>query len=107
MPAKFTYIDTAEKLDAAFAESYERPVALLKHSNICGISAHVMFQMDETDADVYVIVIQENRPLSDLVAKRTSRRHQSPQAFVLKNGTPIYHATHYAIDARTIAELLK
>ena len=107
MAAKFTYIDTRDKLDALFAESYERPVALLKHSNSCGISAHTMYLIDETDAVVNVLVIQEHRDLSAVIATLTGRRHQSPQAFVLRDGKAIYHATHYAIDPQKISELLK
>ncbi|MEQ1923860.1 MAG: bacillithiol system redox-active protein YtxJ [Pyrinomonadaceae bacterium] len=107
MPANFKYIDTAEKLDAVFAESHERPVALLKHSNTCGISSHTMYLIDETNAEVNVIVIQENRDLSNEVETRTGHRHQSPQAFVLKDGKPIYHATHYGIDASEIESKLK
>ena len=49
LPANFKYIDTAEKLDAVFAESYERPVALLKHSNSCGISSHTMYLINNSD----------------------------------------------------------
>lgn len=107
LPATFKYIDHAEKLDALFAESYTRPVALLKHSNSCGISSHTMYLIDETDAVVNVIVIQDNRDLSSDVATRTGHRHQSPQIFVLSEGKPIYHATHYGIDPKKVAELLK
>ena len=106
MPATFKYIETTEDLDALFAESYERPVALLKHSNSCGISSHTMYLLDETDAIVNVIVIQEHRDLSNDVAIRTGHRHQSPQAFVLRDGKPIYHATHYGIDPLKLVELL-
>ena len=36
--------------------------------------------------------------LGSIHAVRTGRSHQSPQAFVLLDGEPIYHATHYGID---------
>lgn len=107
MPATFNYIDTADKLDALFAESYEHPVALLKHSSSCGISAHTMYQLDETDALVSVLVVQDHRELSNVVAMRTGYRHQTPQAFVLRDGRSIYQATHYAIDPQKVAELIK
>lgn len=107
MSATFKYINTAEDLDAVFAESYEHPVALLKHSNSCGISSHVMYLIEEIDAVVNVIVIQEHRDLSNDVEMLTGHRHQSPQVFVLRDGKPIYHATHYGIDPQKVAELLK
>ncbi len=66
-----------------------------------------MYLIDETDAVVNVLVIQEHRDLSADVATRTGHRHQSPQAFVLRDGKPIYHATHYGIEAQKLAGLLK
>ncbi|MDI1241699.1 MAG: bacillithiol system redox-active protein YtxJ [bacterium] len=91
-------VDSIEKLDTLFERSNTEPVVLFKHSNSCGISAHVFETVQEIDSDLNVIVIQENRALSNEVAVRTGRSHQSPQAFVLWNGEPIYHATHYGID---------
>ena len=106
MPANFIQLDSLAKLDALFEESHTRPVALLKHSDSCGISAHILFQLGEVDGDIHVLVIQENRPLSNVTAERTGHRHQSPQAFVIKDGKPIYHATHYGIDPVKINEFL-
>lgn len=74
--------------------------------NTCGISAHILSRFDDIDGDIHLLVIQQNRGLSALVAERTGHRHQSPQAFVIKNGDAVYHATHYGIDPEKIAELL-
>ena len=91
-------------LENSFERSFVRPVILFKHSNSCGISAHVFEMTSEIDADIDLIVIQEHRDLSNSVAERTGYVHQSPQAFVLKNGVPVYHATHYGIDPKKIVE---
>ncbi len=107
MPATFKYIETSEALDALFAESFKHPVALVKHSNSCGISSHTIYLLGEIDVVINVIVIQEHRDLSNDVEMRTGHRHQSPQLFVLRDGKPIYHATHYGIDPQKVAELLK
>ena len=106
MTAKFTQITSEEQLDSLFETSHQHPVALLKHSNSCGISADILHQMDKIDGDVNVIVIQEDRGLSNLVAERTGHRHQSPQAFVIKDGKAIYHATHYGINPKDIQDKL-
>lgn len=102
MPANFHQITSANELDAVFDMSHRRPVAVLKHSNSCGISANIMYDLREIEADVYVIVIQENRDLSNSLAERIGHRHQSPQAFVIDGGKAIYHATHYGIDPAEI-----
>lgn len=95
-------IDSIEKLDALFERSHTEPVVLFKHSNSCGISSHVFEMASEVEGELNVIVIQQNRDLSNEVAVRTGHTHQSPQAFVLVNGKPVYHATHYGINADAI-----
>lgn len=99
MSALIKYIRSAEELDAVFSASYDQPHIVLKHSISCGISAHILQQLTGSiNYEINVIVVQTERALSDLVADRTGHRHQSPQIFVLANGKPIYHATHYGID---------
>jgi bacillithiol system protein YtxJ len=102
--ATINKVDSFEKLDAVFERSYREPVVLFKHSNACGISSHVLEMVSEIDGELNLIVIQQNRDLSNEVAARTGYTHQSPQAFVLVNGKPVYHATHYAIDANHIQQ---
>jgi thioredoxin 1 len=106
MPARFTPVDSLDKLDALIAESHSRAVVLLKHSNSCGISAHIKYQLSALDAEIHVIVVQESRPVSNAVVERLGIRHASPQAFVLRGGEVVYHATHYGIDPDTIQKHL-
>ncbi len=107
MPANFIEITSNEQLDALFRDSFAHPVALIKHSNTCGISSNVMYDLKQIDADINVIVIQQHRDLSNDVAERINHRHQSPQAFVIKDGKAIYHATHYGIDPTVIESKLR
>ncbi|MEQ1764988.1 MAG: bacillithiol system redox-active protein YtxJ [Pyrinomonadaceae bacterium] len=96
-------VNSIEQLDALFERSKTEPVVLFKHSNSCGISSHVLEMASEIECELNVIVIQENRSLSNEVAIRTGYTHQSPQAFILISGKPVYHATHYGIDPNAIA----
>ncbi len=107
MPSKFITIDSAEKLDALIAASDVRPVFLFKHSDTCGISADVLEQLEAVNGDVHIVTVQTSRALSNSIAEKLGIRHASPQAFVLKNGVPTYHATHYGIDPAEIAKKLK
>ncbi len=107
MPPRFIIIDSPEKLDALIAESDLRPVFLFKHSDSCGISADILEQLDAINGDVYILTVQTDRVLSNSIAEKLGIRHASPQAFVLKNGVPTYHATHYGIDPIEIANKLK
>ena len=99
MPANFIKLDSLDSLDRLFAQSYERPVVLLKHSVTCGISSGVYREVENVGGDVNVIVIQTHRDISNAIASRTGLRHESPQAIVLRDGQPVYHASHYDIEA--------
>lgn len=106
MPANFINVDSIDSLDSLFARSFEVPVVLLKHSTTCGISAGVYREVGQVAADVNVIVMQTHRHLSNAIATRTGVRHESPQAIVLREGKPVYHASHYDIEAQHIEDSL-
>lgn len=100
-------VDSFEKLDDIFARSHNAPVVLFKHSNRCGISSHVLEMVRDIDGELNVVVIQENRDISNEIANRTGYVHQSPQAFVLVDGKAVYHATHYGIDRSRIESVVQ
>ena len=104
--AKFTSIVTNDALDELFERSFDEPVIIFKHSNACGISSHIMEMVDEVGNEINFVVVQDDRDLSNEIADRTGHRHHSPQVFVIKNGKPVYHATHYGIDPEAIEEAL-
>lgn len=106
MPANLIRLDSIESLDRTLARSMTEPVVVFKHSSLCGISAHLLNQVEAIEADVHVVVVQESRPVSNAIEQRTGVRHASPQAFVLRGGRVVYHASHYGIDPKRIAELI-
>lgn len=106
MPANLIRLDTVEKFDDVIEASRLRPVFVFKHSSTCGISADIFEQLGTVDGDIHVIVVQQDRPVSNEVAERLGIRHASPQAFVLKDGVPTYHATHYGINPAEIEKKL-
>ena len=107
MPATFVNLTTDDELEALLRESFNRPIALLKHSNSCGTSFDVMYQLEEIEGEINVIVVQQHRSLSNAVAEKLNHRHQSPQAFIIKDGRSVYHATHYGIDPTEIQKRLQ
>jgi len=106
MPANFINVDSIDGLDRLFHESFQRPVVLLKHSTTCGISSGVYREVGLVAADVNVVIMQTHRHLSNAIATRTGLRHESPQAIVIRNGKPVYHASHYDIEADHIEATL-
>ncbi len=102
MPANFVNVESIETLDRLFEESFTQPVLLLKHSTTCGISSGVYREVGLVTANVNVVILQTHREISNAIANRTGVRHESPQAIVLRDGKPVYHASHYDIEAQHI-----
>ena len=106
MPAILNQLQSADELDTLFKRSYDRPVLLLKHSSSCGTSLDIFYQLKEINAEINYVVVQQHRALSNAVEDRVGHRHHSPQAFILKDGEVVYHATHYGIDPVAIEQHL-
>jgi len=102
MSANFIELNSIEALDVLFSASHDKPVVLFKHSNSCGISSDIQYQIGDMDADVHVVVVQTSRAVSNAIEAKTGVRHASPQAFVIKDGKHIYHASHYGINPKEI-----
>jgi bacillithiol system protein YtxJ len=109
-----THLSDLDMLEAAIAESLERPVLLFKHSRTCGISceafdelqAHLAEQAGKPAASYKVITVQSHRRLSDSAAERFGIRHETPQAILLKGGRPVWNASHFRITADALARAI-
>lgn len=94
-----------DELDAAIAESRQHPVLLFKHSRTCGISCeaydelHTHLDRATATAGYKMITVQSHRSLSDEVAARFGIRHETPQAILLRDGKPVWNASHFRITA--------
>ena len=105
MKANFIEITSNEELDDLFERSGERAIVLFKHSLTCPISAGVHREVSGVDADVHLVIVQHSRGVSNALAEKTGIRHESPQAIIIKDGKPVYHASHYNITAKEIEEV--
>ncbi len=105
MKANFIEIHSDKELDELFQKSNEQSVIFFKHSLACPISAGVHREVSGVDADIYLIVMQQSRGVSNALAEKTGIRHESPQAIVIKDGKPVYHASHYDIEAEDIEKV--
>ena len=106
MKARFKEIQNTEELDTLIENSNEQAIVLFKHSTTCPISAGVYQEISNADADINLIVVQRARDVSNAVTEKTGIRHESPQAFVVKNGKVIYHASHYDVTASDVEKML-
>ena len=107
-----THLSDLEMLEAAIAESLERPVVLFKHSRTCGISCEALDELHEhlaqggANAVYKMITVQSHRGVADRVTERFGIRHETPQAIVLKDGQPVWNASHFRITADELGRVL-
>lgn len=104
--------DLAE-LEAAIAESCERPVLLFKHSRTCGISHEALDELrahlarNGSAASYKLITVQHYRTVSDEASLRLGVRHETPQAILLRDGRPVWKASHFGITADRLDQALQ
>ena len=102
-----------QSLDAAIAESRERPVLLFNHSRYCGVSCEALDELQahmegQTGSAVSykMITVQTHRPVSDAAAQRLGIRHETPQAILLRDGKPVWNASHFRITASQLDQII-
>ena len=110
---RLTPLHDVHSLDAAIAESRERPVLLFKHSRYCGVSCEALEELNAhidaqtTTAAAYkMITVQTHRSVSDAAAELLGLRHQTPQAILLRDGKVIWNASHFSITATKLDQAL-
>src|SRR6476620_6724314 len=97
-----TPLTDVPSLDAAIAESRERPGLLFKHSRYCGGSCEALDELQahidaqpSASAAYKMITVQTHRSVSDAAAELLGLRHQTPQAILLRDGKVIWNASHF------------
>jgi bacillithiol system protein YtxJ len=98
----FIPVGNQADLDRLFAESAERPVILFKHDFACHISANAYRELAAVPGEVPLIDVGRQEGLADEVASRTGIEHESPQVIVLRNGQPVYAASHWNITGEEV-----
>ena len=82
---------TSADLDDALRASQDQPIVVFKHSNSCPFSARAQVQISNAkhDLEIYGIVIQYAKDLSNEIAERLDVEHKSPQAIVVHKGKAV------------------
>jgi bacillithiol system protein YtxJ len=107
-----THLSDLDGFEDAITESRLRPVLLFKHSRTCGISCEAYDELQTYLQDAArhaaykVITVQSHRDVSDEAAARLGVRHETPQAIVIRDGKPVWKASHFRITAEALAQAL-
>jgi bacillithiol system protein YtxJ len=54
-----------------------------------------------------MVTVQSHRKLSDEMAVRLGIRHETPQAILLRDGRPVWSASHFRITASALTKQLR
>ena len=110
--SKLKHLPDTAALEDAIAESRTRPVVIFKHSRTCGISCEAFDELHAhvaeapADASYNVITVQSHRTVSDEAATRFGVRHATPQVILLRDGMPVWNASHFRITAEALKRAL-
>lgn len=105
-------LDTMAQLDQIVKDSQDKPIAVFKHSTRCGISSMALnrfeknYNFPEDQITLYYLDLISYRNISNEISFKFGVMHESPQLLVIKNGEVVYHASHSAIDAASIAQFV-
>ncbi len=105
---RYHRIKTEAEWRKALDVSHREPVAIYKHSSLCELclmaSDKLSALQSDTDPPIYEVVVQEARPLSNLIEKELKIRHESPQVIVLHKGDAVFNASHWDVTASAVRD---
>ncbi len=101
-------IETIEQFNEIMNK--EKTFYIFKHSTTCPISAQAFqeyeqFLKENEAVSGYYLIVREARPLSNEIAERLEIKHESPQAFFVKDGKPVWNASHSAITKEALKNI--
>jgi bacillithiol system protein YtxJ len=79
---------------------------LYLHDPWCPISSRAFRQLDSLGGDVRIVDVDAHPELAPAVEAMTGVRHESPQIILLRDGAPIWSASHFAITTDAVRRAL-
>jgi bacillithiol system protein YtxJ len=93
-----------EELDTAVTGE---ATVLYKHSDRCFTCRRSLRQMERfaesrPDVPAYIIDVIGQRALSSRIAEKFGVPHESPQAILMQNGSPVWNGSHFGVTAAAL-----
>ena len=101
------------QVDQVLIASVSKTQIILKHSNSCGTSFFAKKDLeingfwDHKNANLNIIDVIRNRPVSLYFADKVGIRHESPQLVVISNKEVIWHGSHSAVNRSNVEKALE
>lgn len=108
----FNQLTNMEQWRTLKFRSNKAPALIVKHSNTSPDSAETLqkiitaWQHNIITLPINLVVVQENREISNTIEKDLKIKHESPQIIVMLNGKAVYTASHNEIQPLAIAWVL-
>ena len=98
-----------ENVDEVLKASHDKQILILKHSTACPISRKAKSEVDRfleqnKDMEAYLVVVQQQRPVSNELARKLGVVHESPQLLFIRDGAARKVLTHSEIRHRAIEQ---
>lgn len=98
----WTELETLQQLETIADKSHQKPQLIFKHSRRCPISNVAKNRVEQSpkqpEADFYIVEVVSHRAISNEIEAKWKIQHESPQILFIKDGTCIYHKSHFDID---------
>lgn len=104
--------ESESDLEKIIELSFNKPVAIFKHSTRCSISSVAKMRLSSSwkfdeELPIYYLDLLSHRSLSNLIAQKFNVEHQSPQLIVIKDGEQIYYNSHLSISVKEVKKALE
>ncbi len=105
-------LTSIQQFDQLLEDRSNSNFLVLKHSTRCSISSMAKNRLESKLPDildpsaVFIVDLIQYRSLSNHIADQLSISHESPQAFLINNGSVIWSASHNAISVKAIKDYL-
>jgi len=101
-----------EDLEHLLERSRTDPILIFKHSTQCSVSSaayeeFLQFESEATEVPCGLVLVIENRRLSNVIEAELGVRHESPQAIVVENRRQTWYASHWSISADVLNQAIK
>jgi bacillithiol system protein YtxJ len=101
-----------EDLEQLLERSNTDPILIFKHSTQCPVSAaaydeFLEFAKNAANTECGVVLVIENRSISNTIESKLGVRHESPQAIVVEKGRIRWSASHWAITSDALSKAMR
>lgn len=110
--ADWQLLTSNSDVDEVLLRSGDKLQVVFKHSTQCGISASALRSLREVEeeevanAELLMVNVISDRPVSRYIAEKTGVRHQSPQILLIKEGEVVWSDSHYAVTKANLLDKL-